>query len=189
MLLNRMHTLDLWRHCQILSNKVPVMKSVANRAMSFKESMYDKVTAATGIPWYVIAALDMREEDFNHRGYLGNGDPLNRRTTHVPRGRGPFASWYDGAIDALKLDHMYMLPAGGHWDVVTALIKCEGFNGMGYATKGLPSPYVWAGTSVQVAGKYVSDGHFDAHAWDSQPGCAGLFLALKEFHAVDLSEA
>lgn len=189
MIINRMRVLELWKGCTIKTNHMAQMESAAKIALGFKANFYDPVTAATGIPWYVIAALDMREEDFNHSGYLGNGDRLDRVTVHVPKGRGPFKTWFEGAIDALRLDHMAIVPPGSHWDVVTALIKCEGFNGMGYATKGLPSPYVWAGTSVQVAGKYVADGHFDPNAWDSQPGVAGLWLALKHNHGVDLNEA
>lgn len=189
MIIDRMKVLSLWRSAEILPGHDTIMDNQAKLALAYKAEHYDPVTASTGIPWYVVAALDMREEDFNHHGYLGNGDPINRITVDVPRGRGPFNSWYEGAIDALTLDHMSMLPHDGHWDIVTALIKCEGFNGMGYATKGLPSPYVWAGTTVQRPGKYTSDGHFSRTAIDHQPGCAGMFLALKKNHGIDLNEA
>lgn len=188
-MINRLHILELWRKCEIRLEKKNMFEHQAQRALLYKVNFYDPVSLETKIPWYVIAALDMREEDFNHNGYLGNGDPLWRKTRHVPRGRGPFKTWYEGAIDALHLDGMTILPEGGHWDIVTSLIKCEGFNGLGYAHMGLPSPYVWAGTNIQVKGKYVADGHFDRSAWDNQPGCAGLFLALKENHGIDLNEA
>lgn len=169
--------------------KLAMLEHQAVRALSYKTNYYDPVSSATNIPWYVIAALDMREEDFNHNGYLGNGDPLWKKTTHVPRGRGPFPTWYAGAIDALHYDKMDHLPEGGHWDIVTALIKCEGYNGLGYANRGMPSPYIWGGTNIQVRGKYTGDGHFDPNAMDTQPGCAGLFLALKQSHGIDLNEA
>lgn len=188
-MINRMHILDLWKKCVVREGEVTMFEHMAQRAMMYKPTFYEPVAAQTEIPWYVVAALDMREENFNHNGYLGNGDPLWKKTTHVPRGRGPFKTWFEGAIDAFTLDHMSMLPPGAHWDIVTALIKCEGFNGMGYATKGLPSPYVWAGTTVQVPGKYVSDGHFDPHYVDTQPGCAGLFITLKDHFGVDVNEA
>ncbi len=84
------------------------------------------------------------------------------------------------------MDH---LPAGGHWDIVTALIKCEAFNGMGYAAHGLPSPYVWGATNIQQAGKYTSDHGFDPTIWDHQPGVAALFLALKNLYGIGLNEA
>lgn len=188
-MIDRMKTLGLWRACHILDPHLSMFEHMAVRALSYRQNYYDPVSQKTNIPWYVIAALDMREENFSHSGYLGNGDPLWRVTTHVPRGRGPFSSWFEGAIDALHFDHMDELPYGGHWDIVTALIKCEGYNGLGYAAHGIPSPYVWAGTNIQVPGKYVSDGHWDSSAWDSQPGVAGLFIALKKNHGIDLNEA
>lgn len=188
-MLNRMAVLKLWQRAKMLPKATASHQHMANLALTYKKDFYDPVAKTTGIPWYVIAALDMREENFKHTGYLGNGDPLWKVTTHVPRGRGPFKTWFEGAIDALTLDHMAMLPPNSHWDIVTALIKCEGYNGMGYATKGLPSPYVWAGTTVQVTGKYVADGHFDPNAWDTQPGCAGLFITLRDDHNIDVGEA
>ncbi len=138
----------------------------------------------------MVAAFDMREENFNHNCYLGNGDALWRETTHVPRGRGPFKTWFDGAIDALNFDKVS--PAfglGEHWDIVTVLLACEKYNGLGYDKHGLPSPYVWSGTSIQKSGKYTADWHFDPNAWDTQPSCAGLFMALKDVYKVDLREA
>lgn len=188
MIIDRLKVLSLWQEAKILPGRVNEIKQIAEKVLSFKADFYDQVEAATKVPWYVVGAIDCREESFNHHGYLGNGDPLSRITSHVPRGRGPFKTWYEGAIDAFHLDGMDQLPAGGHWDIVTALIKCEGYNGLGYASKGLPSPYVWGATNIQKAGKYVSDGHWSATAWDSQPGCAAIFLALKEFNQVDLNE-
>lgn len=188
MIINRMAELEQWRKCKILPEHVSEFNHIADLVMNYK-SLYDPISEATGIPFYVIGALDSREEGFNHHGYLGNGDPLYKATTHVPRGRGPFLDWTLGALDALRFDGMDRLPAGGHWDIVTALIKCEGYNGLGYAHMGLPSPYIWAGTNIQKHGKYVADGHFDPQAIDTQPGVAGIFLALKAKYNVDLNEA
>ncbi len=187
--INRTHILDLWKSCKIKTDRLNEMKNLADKIVGFRESFYDPVQRETGVPWYVVGVIDCREEDFDHHGYLGNGDRFDRVTRHVPRGRGPFSSWFEGAIDAFHIDGMAHLPEGGHWDIVTALIKCEAFNGMGYAAMGLRSPYVWGATNNQQLGKYVSDGHFDRGALDRQPGCAAMFLALKQFHSVDLKEA
>lgn len=178
--------LKRWRDCRLLDTRKKLHIDLAAKAVSFRSSHYDPVEKATGVPWYVIAAIDMREENFSHSSYLGNGQPLNKVTTIVPKGRGPFASWYEGAIDSLRLDG---LDKTGHWDIVTALIELELYNGLGYKKRGLPSPYVWAGTTIQVAGKYVADGKFDSSAYDNQPGCAGLLLALRDNHGIDLREA
>ncbi len=189
MIIDRLKVLRLWQACQIKTSRMDEMRHLAALILSFKAEFYDPVERATGVPWYVIGAMDCREESFKHGGYLGNGDPLWRPTTHVPRGRGPFKTWYDGAIDALVMRGFNHLPQGGHWDIVTALIKAEAYNGMGYASHGLPSPYVWGGTNIQQPGKYVADGVWSSTTWDSQPGCAAMWLALKTFQLVNLNEA
>jgi lysozyme family protein len=184
---SRLDVLGFWRAALIPTALVSEVQAVANRVMEFKP-IYDAVQVQTAVPWYVIGAIDYREEDFDHSGYLGNGDPLDQVTVDVPRGRGPFPDWQSGAIDAIHVSGWDRLPSGGHWDIVTALMKCEAYNGLGYDRMGLRSPYVWAATNMQQRGKYTSDGSFDPSAWDTQLGCAAIFLALKQFHGVDLSE-
>ena len=49
---------------------------------------------------------------------------------------------------------------------------------MGYANKGIPSPYVWAGTSNYSSGKYIADGVFDSSYVDQQLGVAVMLQAL-----------
>lgn len=180
----RLTTLNRWKSIHLI--KTAEHEQMALSAVKYKTTHYDQVEAATGIPWYAVAAWDMREESFNHTKYLGNGDPLNKKSVHVPAGRGPFATWYAGAIDALTLEGFSKIK---HWDIVTTLIESEIYNGGGYKARGIPSPYVYAGTSVQVPGKFVKDRVFDPNYIDTQPSCAGLFLALKLNHGVDLLEA
>ena len=56
----------------------------------------------------------------------------------------------------------------------------ETYNGIGYAARGVPSPYLWAGTNQYRAGKYVRDGVYDPGKVDPQLGCAALIIALME---------
>jgi hypothetical protein len=98
-------------------------------------------------------------------------------TTIVPKGRGPFDSFLAGAIDALAYDGLTKVI---DWRLEKQLWYCERFNGLGYANKGLPSPYVWGGTSIQRPGKYVADGVWDPNAHDGQPGCAPLLKTIAE---------
>lgn len=182
----RLTVLNEWQRCRVMDAQKPLMETLAKEALSFKASYYDPVSAAIGIPWYVVAAIDMREESFQHSGYLGNGDPLGQVTKDVPRGRGPFSSWYAGAIDALDLDGENKI---AHWDIVTALIQLEKYNGLGYKARGIPSPYVWAKTNVQVAGKFVGDGTWSSTTWDQQPGCAALIMTLRDNHGIDVGES
>ena len=138
---------------------------------------YAAIEAKTGVPWHLIAVLHLRESNADFRTYLGNGQPLSRKTTIVPRGRGPFSSFEDGAVDALKIDG---LTSVRDWRLEKELYYCELFNGAGYNNRGLPSPYVWGGTSVQRPGKYVADGKFDPGVLDPQPGCAPILARLAE---------
>jgi hypothetical protein len=64
------------------------------------------------------------------------------------------------------------------WSIGSTLTVLEQYNGLGYAARGVPSPYLWAGTDQYKSGKYVRDGVYDASAVDSQLGCAGLLLAI-----------
>jgi lysozyme family protein len=182
---SRLDILGFWRACTIQNS---LAGSVASQVMNF-QSMYQEVQSLTAVPWYVVGGIDYREESFNHNGYLGNGDPLDRVTTNVPRGRGPFTNWQSGAIDAFQISGWDRLPTGAHWDIVTALMKCEAYNGEGYAHMGIRSPYVWAGTNMQQRGMYTADGAFDPTAWDTRLGVAAIFLVLKQSYSVDLNEA
>ena len=67
-------------------------------------ALYEPVSQKTGVPIAALIALNEREDSSNFHAYLGKGQPLNRVTTPVPRGRGPFPDWPSGAINALHLD-------------------------------------------------------------------------------------
>lgn len=149
---------------------------VAKRLVAAK-SRYQAVEKRTGVPWFVIAVIHEREASQNWNTQLGQGDPLNKVSTHVPKGRGPFQTWEDGAYDALAL----CAPFGAKWRDWTpggTLTLLEEYNGLGYAARNLPSPYIWSGTDQYVKGKYVSDHEFDPNEVDKQLGCAGLILAM-----------
>ena len=149
--------------------------ATAARLYSYMPS-YRKVENATGVPSSVIAVLHCRESDADFNTYLGNGDALNRPTVNVPAGRGPFASWTAGAVDALDYDGLSGQPS---WTVEAALYWMERFNGFGYRQyHNERTPYLWAATNQQQPGKYVADGQFDSAAMDAQLGCAPLLAAL-----------
>ena len=47
--------------------------------------------------------MPLRDSTFDFDTYLGTGEPLNRVTRLEPKGRGPFKSFEDGAVDAFKI--------------------------------------------------------------------------------------
>jgi lysozyme family protein len=148
------------------------------KALVGAKARYQAVEAKTGVPWFVVAAIHERESDQNWHASLAQGDRWDRKSVHVPAGRGPFPSWEAAAIDAL-MNCAPHLARHKDWTVGPALASLESYNGLGYANRGVPSPYIWAGTDQYHGGKYVRDGVYDPHAIDPQPGCALLFLEMK----------
>lgn len=156
--------------------------SVAKRLVAAKQR-YKTVEAKTGVPWFVIAVIHERESTQSWSRSLAQGDPWDRVSVHVPAGRGPFRSWEEAAIDALANCHPF-LARRKDWSLAGVLIALEMYNGLGYANKGRPSPYLWAGTDQYTSGKYVEDGRYDPTAIDKQMGCAAL---LKHMMVLDPS--
>src|SRR5207244_2895827 len=107
--------------------------------------------------------------------------PLHKISTNEPRGMGPFDTWEEGAIAALKHDG---LTSVSDWTLEKALQWQEKYNGWGYFYRGIPSPYVWGATSAQRPGKFVSDGVWSSTTMDRQVGCAAM---LKGMMALDPS--
>jgi lysozyme family protein len=142
------------------------------------KARYLAVSAKTGVPWIFVAVVHERESSQDWKGSLAQGDPWNRVSVHVPAGRGPFRSWEDAAVDALTGCAPYAA-RNKDWSIGGLLTMLEQYNGLGYANRGVPSPYIWSGTDQYKSGKYVRDGVYDARAVDSQPGCAGLLMAMK----------
>jgi lysozyme family protein len=67
------------------------------------KARYVAVSDKTGVPWFVIAVIHEREASQSWRANLAQGDPWNRVSVHVPKGRGPFKSWEDAIVAADSL--------------------------------------------------------------------------------------
>jgi lysozyme family protein len=157
------------------------------------KARYEKVASKVGIPWWVIGCIHFKEASCSFAGVLHNGEKIigtGKKTKLVPKGRGPFESWEEAAIDAITLN-------GGRWaklkagskDIGNILYACERFNGTGYITgagKAQRSPYLWARSNICLPkGKYVSDGKYDATATTLKT--TGIALLIKGL--VKLGEA
>ena len=127
----------------------------------------------------IIAVIHQREASQSFKASLAQGDPWNKVSVHVPKGRGPFKSWEDAALDALK-NCAPRAAAWTDWSFGGAMTLLEEYNGLGYAARGKPSPYVWASTDQYKKGKFVSYGHFDPNVIDHQIGCAPQFARMKQ---------
>lgn len=163
-----------WANARPMRDFSTVAKRLVKAAA---KARYQAVSAKTGVPWAVIAVIHERECSQDWNGSLAQGDPWNRVSVHVPAGRGPFRSWEEAAIDALVHCAPYAA-RNADWGIGGTLTKLEEYNGLGYAARRQPSPYIWSGTDQYVSGKYVRDGVYDPAAVDHQLGCAGLLMAM-----------
>lgn len=169
----------LWDEAVIKAAREPELAVFVQRALDNK-AKYHAVQVKTGCPWYVIAAIHMRESSASFLKHLHEGSPLSERTKLVPKGRPkggePPFTWQESAVDALSVPPHNMKTVG-RWSVERMLFEFEKYNGFGYMGK-TNSPYVWAGTTVYIGGKYVRDGVFDPTYVDKQLGCAAMVKAL-----------
>lgn len=154
----------------------PARKAVANK------DRYLAIARRSGMPdiaWVFIAVSHYRESSQDFSKSLAQGDPWNKVSTHVPAGRGPFQSFEDAAVDALVKCAPYAARLKD-WSIGGMLTNLERYNGIGYASRGIPSPYIWSGTNQYKSGKYVADGVFDPNTVDKQLGCAGLIMTMMQ---------
>jgi lysozyme family protein len=164
-----------WNNAKIISQSFdPVAKQ-----LSISKSSYQSVSDKTGVPWDVIAVIHERESSQSWLANLAQGDPWDKVSVHVPKGRGPFSSWADAAVDALT-NCAPFAAKWSDWSIGGTLTLLEMYNGLGYAGRGLPSPYIWSGTDQYVSGKYVADHDFRPEVIDHQLGCAGLLMAIRK---------
>lgn len=158
---------------------VQELPSYVARISAGKER-YKTVELATNVPWYFIGIIHALECSLNFKQHLHNGDSLKARTVQVPAGRpkvgNPPFEWEYSAIDALEYDN---LSTWKDWSVEGMLYKLEAYNGWGYRTKRINSPYLWSGSQYYTKGKYAADGVYEPNLVSKQIGAA---LLLKQFY-------
>ena len=149
---------------------------------------YEQIEKATGVPWNFVGCLHFMEASLRFEACLHNGQPWNKKTTIVPIGRGPWNSFVDAAIDALKYDKLADKPEG-YWTLARMLAFSESYNGTGYRRKGILSPYVFAYTNLSgELGKYVKDHVYDPKAEHNRPSVGAILLMLKQMEAQPMSK-
>lgn len=155
----------------------------ARRLLTRKKRFAD-VSAVTGVPTSWLLAIDERESDGDILSYFGNGEQIihnGQKTTLVPKGRGPFATWQDGAIDAIQYERVDEVKV---WSMPRACYESEIWNGFGPRQHGRYSGYLWSGTSIYTGGKYVADGVWLNDVIDQQLGVIPIMLRLAEIEPI-----
>lgn len=178
-----------WAACKVDPERAREAGRVADIMIS-NQGRYEHISViASGgvIPWWFIALAHNRESGMDFTRHLHEGSRLTGRTQDVPKGRpkappanGKTYTFEESAVDALTMpgkafDKIKV------WDVAEVFFRLELYNGFGYRAKGIPSPYLWAGTNQSdERGKYVRDHVFDQNAIERQLGCAAIMLALRD---------
>ncbi len=142
---------------------------------------YQEAEQKTGVPWWFVGITHAMEASFNFSSHLHNGDPLTARTVQVPKGRpkawNPPNDWLSSAVDAM--DYQGFLNQAD-WSLARALYRLEGYNGYGYYSKGINSPYLWSFSDQYSKGKFVADHQYDPNAVSKQCGAAVMLRALAD---------
>ncbi len=173
--------LTRWKAAVVRPARLGEVEVVVDRIL-VNRARYEKVSGWTGVPWFVIASLHNMESGGSFARHLHEGSSLNGRTKYLPKGRplkgNPPFTWEESAVDALQYDRMDQV----NWEsLVESLYACERYNGTGYLDhhREVPSPYLWAGTSLEVDGKYVGDRKWDPKARSGQIGVAAIWKQMQ----------
>lgn len=173
---------------KIRSQHLPALDRTAARLVADK-ARYLSLERRSSVPALVTMVIAERESGADPRMSLAQGDRWDRVSVHVPKGRGPFRSWEDAAVDALQIDGLDRI-GRTNWTIERALFQLEKYNGFGYRRYGVPSAYVWASTTIYRGGKFIADGKFSRNAWDTQLGVAALMARIGHAeHALMLPSA
>lgn len=160
-------------------------------ALLRNKGRYAAASQLSGVPWHFIAVVHNMECSQRMDAHLHNGDPLSRRTFHVPAGRprtgSPPFRWEESAADALALKG---LNDGTDWSLAGTLYQLERYNGFGYRRfhPEVLSPYLWSFSGHYERGKYVADGTWSDRAVSRQCGSAVLLRRLAEIGELDFGE-
>lgn len=165
-------------HIQLGSRGPDLEAFVANWEKN--KARYEKVSAETGVPAKLVAALHWRESTGDFGTYLHQGDPIGKKSVNEPKGI-LFDNWHDAAVDAIQqkqgiIDSTNM--TAETTDLESIATFAEAYNGLGYHNADRVSPYVYAGTDAYSRGKYVSDGKFSSSHVDQQLGVLAMMDSI-----------
>lgn len=149
------------------------------------------------MPWHVVCQLSRMEMGLNFNGSLLNGDPWNKKTVRFPAGHGPWDSWEEAAVYAIKDEarRWNFKLKDWKWDLGGTFFHLNAWNGF---THCLPegkdiqppyaSPYIYSGTPFYQRGKRVEKknwlgkyyGYFDKNLVSEQLGCMAFYYELNK---------
>jgi lysozyme family protein len=170
-----------WATCQVMDIRRPDVEKSADVLIK-GESRYRAVSARTNhVPWQLIGIIHGLECGYDFFKHLHNGDSLAAPTHHEPPGRPPgwdgSRSWEDSAVDAITFEKLNVVV---NWTLPAVLYALEGFNGFGYRSHNVRSPYLWSCSNLYTKGKFIADHDFNDTAVSRQVGAAVILKVLEQ---------
>lgn len=159
--------------------RLATINAMADRVRA-NRARYEAAGAQYGVPWYVVGAIHQLEGGASFEKHMHNGDPLTARTVRHPPNRpaagDPPFTWEESAADALARFRGWT-----DWSVAGTLWQLERYNGTGYRSRKIPTPYLWSFGNHYARGKFASDGPngFDPNLVSRQVGAATLIHHLE----------
>jgi lysozyme family protein len=133
------------------------------------KTRYQQVTDQNGVPVIFIASSFEREGSSNFNLNPAQGASLHSISRIIPH-NGPFKDWTSAALAAYKLNGLDRVGTA-NWTWELMCFYGETFNGWGPRDwHHQHTSYLWGGTNIQTAGKYVRDGVWDGNVMDTQLG-------------------
>jgi len=153
------------------TNHKTQVQSAVNLIKKYK-ARYMKAQQLTGVDWRIIGVIHYMEASCNFDRQILNGQRWWRRTSIVPKRKGPWKSWEESCIAAFKYHKLKK------FDIASVLKYLERYNGLGYIKRGINSPYLWSFCNHYNSGKYIRDGKYSPTAVSEQVGGAILLKKL-----------
>ena len=173
--------LELFDSCVVRPERQSTVNFYVDTLTATKNrSIYAQVEDAVCVPWYFIGVIHALETSFNFRAHLHNGDPLDKKTYHVPSGRPvpwlPPSDWVSSAKDSLEFEKY---TNHTDWNLAKLLYRLEAYNGFRSRTDHhINSPYLWSFSNHYTSGKFVADNVWSTSAVSQQPGAAVMLKEL-----------
>jgi lysozyme family protein len=172
---------ELYKTMEILPKYASTLDWYKLRATKQKD-LYTRTSAVVEnsiklkVPWQVIACLHAMEASFDPTRQILNGEKWSRKTTLVPKGKGPWSTFETSCIDAFRESHW----KGVDFTNIESLLQSvEKYNGIGYIFRCKASPYIWSFSNHGLGtGKYIADGKYSSTAVSKQAGFACILKVL-----------
>lgn len=206
---NKDYYINLWKKLILLDEKMDRVIRDANIILSGKNN-YMLIEKETKVPWYVVGILHCMEasdgdvqggevninktsavQDYWMRS-LHNGKYWSKVNDIIPSGaRGPFNSWNEAAIDALKNMMCDLLKNINTWDIFNISMFYEKWNsGIAYERIGVNSPYLYAGSNYGIGvGKFQRGKGYVKNAINNQAGSIAILKYLFINKHIDITDS